>query len=127
MPRPRPAGSNPALREQPIARVKPTGVPKTIAALSRDLPPVIYFLRTRDDLIKVGWTEHLANRKAQLSIYGWDALLAVKAGTWDDEQALHRQLRPYLARGREYYHPVPEVIAVIDDVRSSFGLSLLAA
>lgn len=61
----------------------------------------IYYLR-QNGLIKVGWTRDLYDR---LRAYGPDVeLLCHYRGSRDDETNLHRQLRPALARGREWYH-----------------------
>lgn len=61
----------------------------------------MYFIQI-NDLIKVGWTRDLHDR---LRHYGASAeLLAHYPATRDDETNLHRQLRPALAKGREWYH-----------------------
>lgn len=60
----------------------------------------IYFVLV-DGLIKVGWTSKLADR---IRAYGPKAtLLANYPGTRSDEAALHRQLTPARAHGREWY------------------------
>jgi len=62
----------------------------------------IYFIRL-NDLIKVGWSRDIRGR---LKSYGASAqLLCHYPATRDDETTLHRQLRPALAKGREWYHP----------------------
>lgn len=61
----------------------------------------IYFVRL-NGLIKAGWSRDLSER---LRAYGPGVeVLAHYPGTRDDETTLHRQLRPNLANGREWYH-----------------------
>lgn len=60
----------------------------------------IYYVRL-NGLIKAGWTRDLYDR---LRHYGPDVeILAHYPATRDDETHLHRQLRPFLAKGREWY------------------------
>lgn len=66
-----------------------------------DGPGHIYFLR-QNGLIKAGWAQYLEPR---LKNYGPDVELLVHyEGSRQDETELHRQLRPSLAKGREWYH-----------------------
>ena len=44
-------------------------------------------------------------------------------GTRDDEAAVHRLLVAHLARGREYFHPADEVMAVVNSWRTDLGLA----
>ena len=94
------------------------------ASLLRDLGPVIYFLRV-GGLVKVGFTRDLAQR---LPDYPPDtALLAWRTGaTLADEQALHEQLSPHTAARREWYHPTPEVIALVNQARIDCGIAKYA-
>lgn len=60
----------------------------------------IYFVRL-NGLVKVGWSRDVDDR---LRAYGPDVeVLVIYEGTRQDETNLHRQLRPVLARGREWY------------------------
>lgn len=60
----------------------------------------IYFVRL-NGLIKVGWSRDV---DARLRAYGPDVeILCIFPGTREDETNLHRQFRPVLARGREWY------------------------
>ena len=60
----------------------------------------IYFVRL-NGLIKVGWSRDVSDR---LRAYGPDVeVLVIYPGSRDDETTLHRQFRPVLARGREWY------------------------
>lgn len=60
----------------------------------------IYYLRL-NGLIKVGWSRSIYQR---FKAYGPDVeVLCHYPATRTDETNLHRQLRPYLAKGREWY------------------------
>ena len=50
-------------------------------------------------------------------------LLGFTFGTRDDEAAVHRLLVAHLARGREYFHPADEVMAVVNSWRTDLGLA----
>lgn len=55
------------------------------------------------------------------------AILAVQLGaTPDDDQRLHASLVPCVARGREYYHPMPEVLAV-NELRAATNIPPVTA
>lgn len=87
---------------------------------------VIYAIRCPDGLIKIGWTADLNLRRKP---YGADPtiILAVRPGTHDEEQDLHRRLRESCARGREYYHPTDEVLAFVNEIRVSCGVDPIEA
>lgn len=60
----------------------------------------IYFVRL-NGLVKAGWSRDVHDH---LRAYGpLVEVLAIYPGTRDDETNLHRQLRPALQRGREWY------------------------
>lgn len=74
------------------------------------VPGQIYFVR-QNGLVKVGWSAKLENRLRQ---YGANVeILCHFPATRDDETNLHRQLRPYLARGREWYEDCPLIHDVV--------------
>lgn len=78
----------------------------------------IYFVLS-DGLIKVGWTSKLADR---IRAYGPKAvLLANYPGTRSDEGALHKQLTPARAHGREWYHDGTIVRMYIDEALTKYG------
>jgi hypothetical protein len=81
--------------------------------------PVVYALRLLDGIIKIGCTRDLPKRR---TAYDRSEILAFRFGDEQDEQAIHATLIPHRARGREYYHPTPEVLAVVNDMRSDFNL-----
>lgn len=85
---------------------------------------VLYAVRMRSGLIKIGWTGALDNRLRSLGVR---AVLAFTFGSRDDETEVHRSLRPHVAYGREYYHPHPEVLAVVNEWRTQWGRSPIAA
>jgi hypothetical protein len=79
----------------------------------------IYFIRI-GGLVKVGWTRDLWQR---LKSYGASAELLVSyPGTRTDETNLHRQLRPALAKGREWYEDGPIIAAFIDEALARYGM-----
>jgi hypothetical protein len=90
------------------------------------LGDVVYAIRLPDDTIKIGWTTNLAQRKRSWRMPGNTGILAVKPGTCDEEQAIHQRLTAYLQRGREYYHPTPEVLAEVNSLRDAVGLEHVA-
>lgn len=78
----------------------------------------IYFVLV-DGLIKVGWTSKLADR---IRAYGPKAvLLANYSGTRKDEGALHRQLTPARAHGREWYRDCDITRMYIDQAIEQHG------
>jgi hypothetical protein len=87
--------------------------------------PVVYAIRTKDGLIKIGWTSDLYNRVRGFG--GTGSILAWMPGTLDDEQALHRGLATHVARGREYYNPTAEVLSEVNAMRETLGLDPIAA
>lgn len=112
-------------RHPPVVRRTPSR-PDSFTRLCGDLPPVVYFIRVDDGLIKIGHTAHLADRKA-VHGRGWERLLAIEPGTRDDEAALHRRFASHLARGREYFNPAPELMEYVNNVRVQLGVQPLAA
>lgn len=95
----------------------------TIASALPYLPPVLYAFRLEDDVIKIGWSEHLNQRRKQLRA-NWADLLAIKPGTIDQERALHRRIPDaHRHHGVEYYLPTPGIIAMLNGWRSAYGLA----
>lgn len=78
----------------------------------------IYFVRL-GELIKVGWTRDLWSR---IKSYGASAeLLVCYPATRDDETNLHRQLRPALAKGREWYHDDDVIAHFMREALEKYG------
>lgn len=78
----------------------------------------IYFVRI-NDLIKVGWSRDVYDR---VKSYGASAeLLCCYPATRDDETHLHRQLRPALAKGREWYHDGQVIQMFLTEARKNPG------
>jgi hypothetical protein len=61
------------------------------------------------------------------SAYPGGEILGFRAGDRADETDLHYDLREHVHHGREWYHPTPEVFAVVNAMRDDFGLPHLAA
>lgn len=78
----------------------------------------IYVIR-QGGLIKVGWSSKLRNR---LKHYGAGVeILAHYPATRAEETGLHRSLRPYLARGREWYQDCPLLADVVAGIIKRHG------
>lgn len=90
----------------------------TRASALRALGPVVYAVRV-GPLIKIGHTANLARRFNELHA---DEVLAFVPGTTSDEQAIHDELTEHAHRGREWYRPTNEVLAVINGMRDRLGL-----
>ena len=91
-----------------------------------ELGEVIYVIRCDDGLIKIGHTGCLRDRRRHHRADFAD-ILAVIPGSYEVEQAIHQRFREHCARGREYYHPTPEILAFINDVREQAGVPPVAA
>lgn len=84
--------------------------------------PMVYAIRTRDGLIKIGFSADVATRRRRIG----NDLLAVAFGGRTEEQAIHDRLGDYhRARGREFYYPTLEVLAVVNEMRADLGLAPL--
>lgn len=84
----------------------------------------IYFLRL-NGLIKVGWSSDLVGR---LKAYGPDVVvLCHYPASRQDETLMHRQLRPYLAKGREWYEDCQLIADVVNRMVSQYGKPHLTA
>lgn len=88
-------------------------------AIIENLGPIVYAV-TYGPYIKIGWTAHITRR-----IQGLDSqatreghppctIIAFRFGTTDDETEAHHALREHLAKGREYFHPNPPVIELLE-------------
>lgn len=85
----------------------------------------IYAARCPDGIIKIGYSTNLAQRISQL-VPKVD-LIGFQFGDYFAEQAIHAGLVAHRARGREWYHPVPEVLSVVNGMRADLGLPDIAA
>lgn len=78
----------------------------------------IYFVRL-NGMIKVGWSSKLRSR---LKSYGASAeILCHYPASRPEERDLHRQLRPYLAMGREWYQECQLLVDVVAGVIQRHG------
>lgn len=78
----------------------------------------IYFVSV-DGLVKVGWTSKLADR---IRAYGPKAIvLANYPATRKDEAALHKQLTPARAHGREWYHDGDIIRMFVNEALEKYG------
>lgn len=107
---------------------KTTSVSRTAALTA--LGSVVYAARLDDGTIKIGCTGQLQDRLRYLSNHTGQSveLLAFRLGTYADEQAIHETLVAHRIIGkREYYHPSPEVLAVVNDMRAALKMPHIAA
>lgn len=86
---------------------------------------VVYALRLTSGEIKIGCSSDLANRRRYVGAGA--EIIGFVFGEYEDEQAIHTRLVPHRSRGREYYHPTPEVMAVVNEMRDYFHLPHIAA
>ncbi|MBC7939099.1 MAG: GIY-YIG nuclease family protein [Chitinophagaceae bacterium] len=92
--------------------------------------PLLYAVRLSDGLIKIGYTTALARRIDKLCLehhVRMAEFLGFKFGTLDEEKAVHLSLKGHAAHGREFYHPHPEVLSVVNEWRSALGIERIAA
>ena len=82
---------------------------------------MLYAMRLRDGLIKIGITADVAQRRMQLR----GEILGFTFGDLADELAIHHALAAHVHHGREWYNPTPEVMAVVNGMRENFGLDPL--
>jgi hypothetical protein len=103
------------------------GLQRTTAM--RLLGAVVYAARLSDGSIKIGWTERFDLRLHWLKHYAQQdvELLAFRPGTYEDEQAIHAALTEHLHHAREYYHSTPEVMAVVNEMRTALHMPPIAA
>jgi hypothetical protein len=99
---------------------------QSLRSLCNDLPPVVYFIRTRDGLIKIGHTINFYDRKTAFD-KGWLHILAIIPGSRQAEADMHKRFAEHLAQGREYFHPAPELIDHINEIRASLGVGPVEA
>lgn len=85
----------------------------------RALGSVVYAVRLPDDVIKIGYTADLATRAQAL---GAVEILGFRPGGFAEEQLIHATLVAHRHHGREHYHPTPEVLATVNDMRAELGL-----
>lgn len=107
---------------------KTSSTSRTVAM--RSLGSVVYAARLSDGTIKIGWTQHFEDRMRYLSHHtGQDVeLIAFRLGDLEDEQAIHAGLVEYRIEGhREFYRPAPEVLAVVNEMRSALNMPPVAA
>ena len=84
--------------------------------------PVVYAVRMADGIIKIGCSRNLAQRRR--SIGPESEVLGFRFGDEADEAEIHERLAPHRARAIEYYHPTPEVLAVVNGLRSDGAIPL---
>jgi hypothetical protein len=85
------------------------------------LGPVVYVIATHDGLVKIGFSSNLGRRYGNYA--GMGQLVAWEPGaTLDHEAEILDLLAPHVARGREWFHPTPEVLEVVYGMRRNLGI-----
>lgn len=97
---------------------------RLLGELFDTLGPVVYAVRSKDDLIKIGYTNNLARRARQVG-FGFASILAWQSGGAQEEAAIHRRLRGNAARGREWYPWSEPVLEVVNEMRAALGVAPL--
>lgn len=95
-------------------------------AISRELGACVYFIRCQDGLIKIGFTTRLWGRKCHFAAKWTDVLAVIADGSLELERSMHERFAAHLAHSREYFHPAPELIAYINEIRVRLGVSAVA-
>ena len=107
-----------------VGHYVPVSDNRSLRDVASDVGPVLYAVRV-NGMIKIGFTRDVYERVRK---YGnIRNILALKPGSLADETALHRSLRAHCAKGREYYHPAPEVIALVNEWRSALNFDPISA
>lgn len=90
---------------------------------------LMYAVRFPDGTIKIGHTGQIARRLTNLikDGGGMPDVLAIKPGTMEDEAAVHEHLKPHRRHGNEWYHPHPDVLALVNQWRADLGREPVAA
>lgn len=78
----------------------------------------VYYIRV-DERIKIGYSADVRERMRAYPPHS--DLLAVHPGTRTLEREMHAMFKGALAAGREWFHPVPDLLAHIEQVVTEFG------
>lgn len=72
-------------------------------------------------LIKIGTTTRASHRVPMQN--GWDGLLVLYPGSYDEEAAELVRFRQHVVRGNEYHAPHGDLFDRVDEIRQGYGLS----
>jgi len=81
---------------------------------------LVYYVQIGDNL-KIGYTKNLPQRLAAYP--PTRRLLATERGGWDRESQRLREFRHLLDAGNEWFHPGPDLIEHINELRRAVGSS----
>lgn len=82
----------------------------------------VYAILTKQGAIKIGVTTNLADRKRGIGLGGTSRVLACRPGDLALERDIHHSLDDHRILGyREYYYPVPDVLAKANWMLSWWG------
>ena len=99
---------------------------QTPGAIADQCGPVIYAVRLKDGIIKIGHTTRIRARLSRLEC-GLNDILAIIPGTVREEKQIHDGLVAHRARAREYYHPHADVFAVVNRMRAKYNFAAIEA
>ncbi len=89
---------------------------------------ILYAIRVGDGSIKIGFTGNFYERARHIRMKdGGGEVLAFRFGTRQDESEIHKSLIAHRSRGREYYHPHPQVLELVNKWRAALGRDEIAA
>lgn len=77
---------------------------------------VVYFVQAQDGPIKIGYSTNLQQRMRGLEQHAPLTLLHAFPGDRECEQFIHRELAQHRLN-REYFSPVPQVLALLDEAK----------
>ena len=91
----------------------PNAPEETVDLHDWDTPGAVYIIR-KGDLLKIGWTNNVAERFRKLQP---DAVLHVEAGTREDEHGYHQRFKHHAARGREWFHLNDDTTRILEELQ----------
>jgi len=101
----------------PVAQRGPRG----LRGPRRSLPTsVVYYVRVRDGVVKIGYTSDLTGRRTSLRV-PWRDVLAVEPGGPEREAARHAEFASLRRGRREDFEASVELLAHIDLIRARWG------
>jgi len=83
---------------------------------------VVYFIRLGADVVKIGWTRNLKQRRYIGLSSNFDDLLAVFPGSYRDEQDFHQRFAAYRLPGVERFRLTGDLLDYINDVRARMNV-----
>jgi hypothetical protein len=98
----------------------------SITQLCRDLPPMVYFIRTPEGPIKIGTSSGWLHGRMNARHAQWTDILAITPGSYDEEAAWHERFAEH-ALGHELFEPHEDILAAINEIRDRLGVGALSS